>query len=446
MNSKAITKIQSAALIAIASLAVVSGVLVYYFSNVNQSNAQPKEPIRRGVCADLDLPPGTQMFQGATLAVEQINAAGGLLGRNLTVVAEDDDSATPPFDIAVGTNALNKLIAIDKADYIISFSTFDLAYQDICSQQKKIHFSLYDPNENLTQRILENYDKYKYSFRGEYLANGTTLNMAHVQALTALKNLTGFTKVGYMMVDSPTIRGMTVPYFESELPKLGFQIVYRALFPLTTMDYTSYFAQSEAAQTQILFVISLSPPSCAAVVNEWRNRQSPMLLCGDLTGAVDLDFWNLTSGNTEFVLTKNTGLTMNYPITSKTAPAKDAFLARWGVPMSNMAASAYDVVKFSLADSITRAGRTDSDAVIKALETIKIDTVLVYDFRFTSNHDIYIASTGMTNLSESTTLYIVIQWQNGAQVPIFPDSLRIAADATLKYPPWQGPWSNKQTP
>ncbi len=441
MNSKAITKIQSAVLIVIASLAVVSGVLVYYFFNVNRSNAQPREPIRIGVCADLDMPPGTQIFQGATLAVEQINAAGGLLGRNLTVVAEDDDSATPPFDIAVGTNALNKLISVDKADYIIAFSTFDLPYQDICSTQKKIHFSLYDPNENLTQRILDNYDKYKYSFRGEYLANGTTMNIAHVQALAALSNVTGFNRVGYLMVDSPTIRGQTVPYFESELPKLGIQIVYRALFPLTTMDYTSYFAQAEAAQTQILFVIQLSPPGCATVVNEWHNRESPMLLCGDLTGAVDLDFWNLTSGNTEFVVTKNTGLTMSYPITSKTASAKDAFLARWGIPMSNMAASAYDVVKFFLADSITRAGRTDTEAVIKALETIEIDTVLVNDFRFTSNHDIYIASTGMTNLSESTTLYLVIQWQNGAQVPIFPDSLRIAADATLKYPPWQGPWS-----
>ena len=104
-------------------------------------------------------------------------------------------------------------------------------------------------------------------------------------------------------------------------------------------------------------------------------------------------------------------------------------------------AAAFDIVKFVLADAITRAGTTDTEAVIKALETINIDTVLSNDFRFTFNHDIFVEASGMTNLSKTTMLYIVVQWQNGGQVPFFPDSLRKAAGATLKYPPWQGPWS-----
>ncbi len=198
------------------------------------------------------------MIQGATLAAEQINAAGGLLGRNLTVVSEDDDSATSN-DIAIATNALTKLITVDKADFLITFSTFSRVYQEICSTQKKIHFTIFDANENLTQRVIDNYDKYKYTFRGEYLANATTMNIAHVQTIAALKNATGFTRVGYLLVDAGTIRQQTLPNFESEIPKLGCQIVYRSLFPATTMDFTSYFAQAEAAKTQILFVIETSP-------------------------------------------------------------------------------------------------------------------------------------------------------------------------------------------
>jgi branched-chain amino acid transport system substrate-binding protein len=391
----------------------------------------------------MDMTSGIAVYRAATLAVEQINAAGGLLGRNLTVVAEDDDSATPPFDVAVATNALNRLISVDKADYIIATPGYvgTLAYQDVCCAQKKILFTIYDPLENDTQRVLDNYDKYKYFFRAEFLANGTTMDMANVQQLAALKNATGFTRVGYMLPDGSTIRDQTVPYFESELPKLGFQIVYRSLFSSTTMDFTSYFAQAEAAKTQILFVIQTTTPRCLQIVNEWYNRQSPMLLCGDMSGVSDSSFWNLTSGGTEFVLTKSTGLSIDYPITSQTAPARAAFLARWGVPMMSLAASAYDVVKFFLADSITRAGATDTDTVIKALETIDVDTILSNDFRFTSNHDIYVDTSGMINLSKTTLLYIVVQWQKGVQVPIFPDSLRKEAGITLKYPPWSGPWS-----
>ncbi len=166
-----------------------------------------------------------------------------------------------------------------------------------------------------------------------------------------------------------------------------------------------------------------------------------MLLCGDLAGATLSNFWNMTLGNAESVLAKNTGVTMDYPITSQTAPARDAFLARWGVEMNALSASTYDVVKFLLASAIPLAGTTDTDAVIRALETIKVDTVLSSDFKFTSSHDIFVEASGMTNLSQSTLLYIVVQWQNGRQVPIFPESLRKATGATLKYPTWSGPWS-----
>jgi ABC-type branched-subunit amino acid transport system substrate-binding protein len=212
------------------------------------------------------------MVQGAILAVEQINGAGGLLGRNLTIVSEDDDSTTPPGDIAVATNAITRLITADKADFLLTFFTYDLVYQDICSAQKKIHFSIYDPNENLTQRVLDNYDKYKYTFRGEFLANGSTMDLAYVQTLAALRNTTGFIRAGYLLDDGGTIRDLTVPYLESELSKLGYQIVYRALFPVSTTDFTSYFAQAEAANTQILFVIEINPVGCAAIVNEWSGR------------------------------------------------------------------------------------------------------------------------------------------------------------------------------
>jgi branched-chain amino acid transport system substrate-binding protein len=439
LDSKALTKIQTIMLTATIAIAAIAGSLGYMLWVLPSEST---EPIRIGVCADTDSIYGAPMVKGATLAAEQINAAGGLLGRNLTIVTEDDDSITSG-DITVATNAITKLITVDKADFLLTFSVNDLVYQDICSTQKKIHFSIYDAKENLTQRVLDNYDKYKYTFRAEYLANASTMNLAHVQTLAALRNATGFTRVGYLLDDGGTIRDLTVPYLESELPKLGYQIVYRSLFPVETTDFTSYFAQAEAANTQILFVIEVSPTGCAAIVNEWSGRQSPMLLCGDLSVAGLPIFWNTTSGKAEFMLLKNTGLSISYPITSQTEPVKDAFLARWGgVPgLTDLSASSYDVVKFFLADAITRAGTTDTDAVIKALETTNIDTVLSSDFSFTSDHDIYVDASGMMNLSETTMLYIVVQWQNGVQVPIFPDSLRKAAGGTLLYPPWQGPWS-----
>ena len=135
LDSIALTKIQSAVLIAVIAVAAVAGSFAYMFW---VGPAQSTETIRIGVCADLDNAFGKANWRGAVLAAEQINAQGGVLGKNLTVIGEDDDSESS-MDIAVGINALTKLITVDKADYIISQGGANLlAYQDVCSEHKKI--------------------------------------------------------------------------------------------------------------------------------------------------------------------------------------------------------------------------------------------------------------------------------------------------------------------
>src|SRR5512139_3647158 len=158
LESKALTQVQSAVLISIVVIALVGGGAGYVLW---RASLPPPEDIRIGICGDLDGTSGLAFFRGATLAAEQINAEGGILGRNLTIVAEDDDSETPPADIAVASNALTKLITVDKADYILSSSN-TLTYQDICSEHKKIIFNIGSSSVEFTQRVVDNYDKYKY--------------------------------------------------------------------------------------------------------------------------------------------------------------------------------------------------------------------------------------------------------------------------------------------
>jgi branched-chain amino acid transport system substrate-binding protein len=485
-NSQAVTKVQTITLIAITIIAVTSGAVAYYAS-LNQSlnpqknptptmtapsnsatpsltsipttlstsplstsiptltsTPQPKDPIRIGVCADLDASSGPQLLKGATLAVEQINDAGGLLGRNLTIVSEDDDGETGG-DIAIAQNALTKLITVDKAEYVIAGGGLNaMTYEDKCCKElKKILFTIGTPMVDLTQRVVDDYATYKYYFRAGYLPNSTALNMAYVQNLVAMKNNTGFTKIGYLLMDIDTSREITIPYFDSQLPKLGFQIVYRALFPGNTVDFTSYFAQAEAAKTQILFVILPNIPKSVTLVDEWYERQSPLLLCGDIYGIPDTSFWNMTSGKAEFALSRTSAATLGYPVTSKTIPTRDAFQQRWGIPVKAGGACAYDIVKFILSEAIKRAGTTETEAVIKELEKTNTDTSNARGFQFTSSHDIYIDIDGMTNPTQSNIMFIEIQWQNGTQVPVFPESLRIDAGASYKYPLWPGPWSQK---
>ena len=289
MDSKALSKIQSVALIAIIVVAAVAGSATYFLWS---GPAQPAETIRIGVCADLDNVYGKQVWRGAVLAAEQINAQGGVLGRNLTIIGEDDDSNTPPVDIAVATNALTKLITFDKADYVISpQGQSTLTYQDICAEHKRIYFSLGAINDNDTQRVLDNYDRYKYFFR-VYPTNMTSAIDSQSDSLRTLRNYTGFTKVALLAEDFTSQMAEGV---KKLLLDYGFDVVYYQTFPPMTADFTSYFAAIEASGAQILSPLVLSP-SCYPLVKEYSERQSPFVMWGVIGLAQKSDFWELTDG------------------------------------------------------------------------------------------------------------------------------------------------------
>jgi branched-chain amino acid transport system substrate-binding protein len=443
LDSKALTKIQSAALITIIIVAAVAGSLAYMLWS---GPAQSTENIRIGVCGDLDMLYGKAAYQGAVLATEQINAEGGVLGRNLTIVAEDDDSETPPGDIAVATNALTKLITVDKADYIVTSQAANLlVFQDIVAEHKKILLSVVVTDEAV-QRVLDDYDRYKYFF-GIFPANSTLVRHNMISSIITLKNYTGFTKVALLFQDIPAFKE-TASYLSSTLPQYDFDIVYSGTVLPSATDFTSQFAQIEESGTEIL-VASFVTQAGTFFVKEWYERQSPFVVCGIIPVAASSNCWNLTEGKCEYISTNGLPIVAGYPWTNKSLPTRAAFTQRWGNPPSDVAVAAYDTVRFILSDAIKRAGTTEIEAVIKALEATNVETSMARHFVFTSSHDTMWTFGDPNNpasLNLGYAMYMTFQWQNGTQVPVCPKEIMKEAGATYQYPPWQGPWSNKQTP
>jgi branched-chain amino acid transport system substrate-binding protein len=440
LDSKGLTKLQSAALIAIIVVAAVAGSLAYIlFSGPTQST----ENIKIGVVGDLNMATGRSALRGATLAAEQINAEGGILGKNITIVAEDDSSATPPNDIAVALNALTKLITVDKADYIIDSApgiAIITPSQDIAAEHKKILFSTIISNDNFTQRVLDNYDKYKYCFRVSP-PNATTVSAGMLGSIITVGKYTGFTKVALLFEDSTGAR-QTLSGLNKTLPNHGFQIVYSNFF-LPTTDFTAYFAAVEASGAEIL-VPYINGPNAVPFIKEWYDRQSPFVVWGVLGGVKDI--WNLTDGKVDTASFASSAAVSGYALTNKTVPTREAYIQRWGEVPGIPEVGAYDLVRFILPDAIKRAGTTETEAVIKALESTNVETSSARHFVFTSSHDIMVGSDAPNNPSEDYFLVMMFQWQNGTQVPMRPEQIMKEAGATYKFPLWKGPWTNKQTP
>jgi branched-chain amino acid transport system substrate-binding protein len=436
LDSKALTKIQAVLVIAIVVVAGVIGSLVYLFWGGLGGSG---EAIRIGVLGDLDNVGGRDAWQGAVLAAEQVNAEGGVLGRRFEIVAADDDSETAGVagDVSFGINALTKLIAVDKVNFLFSSNRiYPILYQDICADHDMIFFSMALDDE-MAQRVADDYDRYKGFFRATSGNNTSAVN-GIVDDINTLRDYTGFDKVAFLTIGVPSAEVLTSGVVDS-LQEQGFDIVYDRTYPPETVDFSSYFANVEASGAEILYPV-VAGSACVPFVKEYYDRQSPVVIWGNVMLASDSDFWELTEGKCEDVSFVGYPVVSGYPLTNKTVPTREAYLERWGEVPSGGAATTYDLIRFILPDAIRRAGTIETDAVISALEETNVETSSARHFVYTSTHDVFIGEAGPNKPSEDYLLVCLFQWQDGDQVPVYPKEIMQEAGATYKFPPWSGPW------
>jgi branched-chain amino acid transport system substrate-binding protein len=148
---------------------------------------------------------------------------------------------------------------------------------------------------------------------------------------------------------------------------------------------------------------------------------------------------DVTGGKCDYVTVATFPIVAGYPLTSKTLPAREAYINRWGTIPGWRAAQCYDTLRFILPDSIERAGTIETEAVIKALEEAIIETTSAKNFVFTSSHDLMMGENP-NNPDADYQLVMYFQWQDGEMVPVYPEKIMEEAGATYMFPDWPGPW------
>ena len=131
------------------------------------------QPIVLGVPISRGYPDGVDAERGITLAVEEINAKGGVnvagTKRPFKVEISDTRDLEPGVPVAEALLAVERLIIEKKANFIVGGpirSEAALAAMDVLSKHKKVSLLAAGVLSPAYQkRIGENYEKYKYCFR-----------------------------------------------------------------------------------------------------------------------------------------------------------------------------------------------------------------------------------------------------------------------------------------
>ena len=377
---------------------------------------------------------GWDAERGVTLAVEEINAAGGVNvageKRPFKIEVIDTRDLEPGVPVSEALLAVEKLILDKKADFIIGGpvrSEAALAAMPLLSKYKKVSIlttGVLTPKYNAL--VAEQYDKFKYCFRihgeaknlvGEIFAN-----------FTELKEKYGFNNLFIIAQDVSHARG-AANIIKDIAEKKGWNVTGLEIYPTGATDFSMGLLKAKESKTEIIN-IWMDMPESAILLKQWYDMKIPALPFGStLAAAEQPGFWKATDGKGEYTLCNvvNAG---NAPsnATPWTMKFYDAYTKRWGIEPEGLGTSSSYMAVYVLKDAIERAGSLDSDKVVTALE--KTDIMGVYGrLRFDPKGHQVIPATD----PKEGAVGSILQWQDGKRVVVYPKSI---ATGEILLPPW----------
>ena len=405
-----------------------------------------KDVIKIGVIGPMQFVQGIGHWNGATMAAEEINAKGGIKVKDNMMKVELVKADSNEFiNVVDATNAMELLITRDKVDFIVGgFRTEAvLAMQDIAAEHKKIFIGCGAAHPELCTRVAENYNKYKYFFRGtpfnsQFLAKTCFIQSATIGAL--LKNALGVEKIKVAIVGEKAmwVDPMIEPA-QNFFKQMGMEVVGVWRPSPVAMDVTAELSAIQRAGAHMVFTIFSSSVGIPFA------RQAGEMKLPAVQGGINVEaqkdaFWQATQGKGNYVMTLSTycrGVEYN----ELTAPFVDSYVKRFG-ETPTYTADTYAAIVYTLKPIIEQAGSLDPEVLIPLMEKDEHKSPggkvgYIVDEKGRQTHDLKWGPGYLTSLG--------VQWQDGKLVGVWPNKWKPTPESPeitykgivdYKIPPW----------
>lgn len=238
--------------------------------------AMAAEPLKIGLSMSLTgglAGGGKSALLGMQVWAEDVNAAGGLLGRPVQLVFYDDQSN--------GANVpgiYSKLLDVDKVDLVVSaYATNQIVPAMPIVMQKNLAFmALFGTGVN---------DKFHYDRYFQILPNGKE---------TRFGPSLGFLETAMTMEPKPktiALVGADAEYAQTviagareKVKEFGLQIVFDRSYPPNTVDFASVVRSIQAVNPDIVYVASYPPDSVGIIRAAHEAGLKPRMFGGGMIG------------------------------------------------------------------------------------------------------------------------------------------------------------------
>jgi len=411
------------------------------------AGAQGVKKIKIGVIGPMKYVQGISQWNGAIMAADEINAKGGVQvgGQRMKIelIRADSNESLSVIDAA---NAMERLISRDRVEFVVGGfrSEAVFAMQDIAMEHKVIFIGCGAAANELCSRVAQNYDFYKYWFRGtphssSNIARTTFIQLAYVAGV--MKEQLNIPKIKVAIVSE---KAMWADAFtktaEMVVAQQGMEWVGTWRPSPVATDVTGELAAIQRSGAHIIFTVFSSSVGIP-FARQAGVLKIPAVQVGVNVEASKDGFWQATQGNGNYVMTTAT-YARGQEYNELTTPFVDGYIKRFG-EVPTYTADTYSSIKYGLVPTIEQAGTLDPDKIVSILENrvykVPSDNAVEYtkDPEGKPLHDLKWGPGYSTGNA--------VQWQDGKLVGVWPYKWKLTPDAPevtyrgtvpYKIPPW----------
>jgi len=393
------------------------------------------DTIKIGVIGPMHFMQGKGHWNGATMAADEINAKGGIqVGSKKMKIELVKADSNEFINVTDATNAMERILTRDKVDLVVGGfrSEAVLAMQDIAMDYKKIFIGCGAAHPKLCLRVVEDYKRYKYFFRGtpfnsRFLVKTCFIQMATVGAI--LKKVLNLPKVKVAIVAEKAMWvDPMIKAAQGFIPKMGMEVVGTWRPSAVATDVSAELSAIQRSEAHLIFTIFSSSVGIP-FARQAGELKVPAVQVGINVEAQKDGFWDATQGHGNYVMTLNTycrGVEYN----ELTKPFMEKYIKKFGE------------IKYTLAPIIEKAGTLDADKLVAMIEEdvhkVPSGVVKYYkDAEGRHTHDLKWGPGYLTSLG--------VQWQDGVLKGVWPNKWKAAKGApeitykgivNYKIPPW----------
>jgi branched-chain amino acid transport system substrate-binding protein len=356
------------------------------------SGADKKAPIKIGTLytkTGLLAEHGRQADMGIALALEELNAKGGVLGRKIEAVWRDDQSKAE-----VTTRETNALIFEEKVDVLLGtlLGNTGNAVSPI-SKEHKVPFIVLTQIGNLTME-----DGHRYIFRG--VSSSIMNSRAQVLNLQGKGFSTAWT-ITFDYSFGHQIIGSTKEYMARKVPEI--KIIGESWPPLSETDFTPYISQIMRAKPDVVIAYIFGTGMAA-----FLKQAKPQGFFDNIKIALDCNPDNVRPLGSDF-MPGVLGWAF-YDITLD-GPNNRSFVKNFHAKYKEypaFAAAVFYTGIYSFAKAIESAGSTDREAIVDALEKVKVPCPYgEIDYRACDHQGSFPVVVGETSIMSGEKWYLL---------------------------------------